>query len=159
MLDQKLFSLVDDEVPQIKADAVLAETTRNRYQDLSTSYNAMKALYSNTNRPADKHATQVQALRAKYLRLVESLQKDLKIDVPPPLLALLKMRASDGQSQTLVTQVVPSRVQSRLRARAGLSQRGAAGSRSSGAPSPAQSLRDKMQNRRDNRNNKGRGNN
>ncbi len=158
-LEQKLFSLVDDELPNIKTDTALAEVTRNRYRDLSTSYNAMKALYSNPNRSPDKYATQIQALRTNYLRLVESLQKDLKIDVPPNLLALLKARANDGQSQTLVTQIVPSRVQSRLRSRNALTQRGAAGSsRSGGAQSPAQSAREKMQNKRDARNNR-RGNN
>ncbi len=159
LLEQKLFSLVDDEIPNIKTDLALAELTRNRYQELSTSYNSMKDLYSGTNRPADKYATQVQALRMKYLRLVESLQKDLKIEVPAALLSLLKARATDGQSQTLVTQIVPARVQSRLRGRPSLSQRGAAGSsRPPAAPSAAQSAKDRMQNLRDRRN-KARGNN
>jgi hypothetical protein len=35
-LDEKLFSLVDGEMPQIKADAALAPMTRTRYQDLSS---------------------------------------------------------------------------------------------------------------------------
>jgi S1-C subfamily serine protease len=157
-LDEKLFSLVGDEMPGIKADAALAEPTRNRYQDLFTNYIAMKGLYSNTNRPADKYASQVQALRAKHLRVIESLQKDLKMEVRPDLLALLKARASDGQSQALAAQIVPPRIQSRLRSRSAISQRGAAGSRTAGAQSPAQSAKDKMQNRRDARNNR-RGNN
>ena len=156
MLDQKLFSLVDDEIPEIKADTALADATRARYQDLSASFNSMKELYANTNRPADKYAAAVQTLRGKYLRLIEALQKDLKMEVPANLIALLKARASDGQAQTMVTQVVPQRVQSRLRSRSSLSQRGAAttGSR----PSAAQKLQEKMQNRRDSRNNR-RGNN
>ena len=114
MLDDKLFPFVDDEVPQIKADTALAQLTRGRYQDLSASYKAMKDLYPNTNRPADQYASQVQSLRTKYLRLVESLQKDLKIDVPPNLLAILKATWSDGQSTTLVAQIVPAPVQTRL---------------------------------------------
>jgi S1-C subfamily serine protease len=158
-LDQKLFTLVDDEIPEIKADALMAELTRNRYQDLSTSYKAMKDLYNSTNRPPDKYATQVQALRAKYLRLVESLQKDLKIEVPPNLIALLKARASDDQSQTLASQIVPARVQSRLRSRGALPPRGAIGARPSAAPSPGQSARDRMQQNLRDRRNKARGNN
>ena len=158
MLDQKLFSLVDDEIPDIKADNGLSQAMRAKYTDLSASFNSMKDLYANTNRPADKYVAAVQALRGKYLRLVESLQKDLSMEVPANLIALLKARASDGQAQTMVTQVVPQRVQSRLRSRSSLSQRGAAGSRSSGAQSAAQALREKMQNRRDSRNNR-RGNN
>ncbi len=112
-LDEKLFSLVDDEIPEIKADAALAQATRSRYQDLSASYNAMNDLYPNTQQPADRYASQVHNLRAKYVRLVDALQKDLKIDVPPMILTLLKASASDGQSQTIVTQIVPAPVQSR----------------------------------------------
>ena len=118
----------------------------------------MKDLYANTNRPADKYASQVQTLRTKYLRLVESLQKDLKMEVPPNLLALLKARASDGQSQTMAREIVPPRIPSRLRSRSAISQSRAAGSRSAGAQSPAQSAKEKIQNRRDARNNR-RGNN
>jgi S1-C subfamily serine protease len=130
MLDQKLFSLVDDEIPDIKADNALAQATRAKYQDLSASFNSMKDLYGNTNRPVDKYVAAVQTLRGKYLRLVESLEKDLKMEVPANLIALLKARATDGQAQTMVTQIVPQRVQSRLRSRSSLSQRRAAGSRS-----------------------------
>ena len=131
--------------------------TRNRYQELSDSYNAMKDLYANTNRPADKYASQVQSPRTKYLHLVESLQKDLKIEVPPNLLALLEARASDGQSTTVVAEIVPARVQTRLsHARGRLSQRGTTTSRSPAASSRAKA---RMQNLRDRRNNRGRGNN
>ena len=159
-LDQKLFTLVDNEIPEIKADALIAELTRNRYQDLSTSYKAMKDLYNSTNRPPDKYATQVQALRAKYLRLVESLQKDLKIEVPPNLIALLKARASDGQSQTLAAQIVPARVQSRLpQPRCDSPREARSGSRPSAAPSPAQSARERMQQNLHDRRNRARGNN
>ncbi len=157
MLDQKLFSLVDDEIPDVKADTALAEATRARFQDLSASFNSMKGLYANTNRPADKYAAAVQALRGKYLRLVEALQKDMKMEVPANLVALLKARASDGQAQTMVTQVVPQRVQSRLRSRPSLSQRGA-GAAAGSRPSAAQKARERMQDRRDSRNNR-RGNN
>ena len=129
---------------------------RGRYQDLSASYNAMKDLYPNTRQPADRYASQVHNLRTKYLRLVESLQKDLKLDVPPQILALLKASASDGQSQTIVAQVVPARVQSHvLRSRGRLSQRRAAGTR----PTPAQSARERMQNLRDRARGRTRGNN
>jgi len=149
-LDEKLFSLVDGEMPQIKADSALAPKTRTRYQDLSAGYKAMKDLYANTNRPADQYASQVQSLRTKYVGLVESLQKDLKIDVPPQLLAMLKARVVDDQSTALVNQIVPGHVQSRiLRGRGGLSQRGAIGPRTPAASSPAQSARDRMQDLRD----------
>jgi hypothetical protein len=123
-------------------------------------YKAMKNLYTNTNRPADKYATQVQNLRTKYLHLIESLQKDLKIEVPPKLLAILKARASDGQAPTLVGEIVPAPVQSRpLRGRDRLSQRGATGPRSPTASTPAQSAKDRMQNLRDRARSRIRGNN
>ena len=160
MLDEKLFSLVDDEAPEIQADSALAKATRSRYQDLSAGYHAMKSLYANTNQPADRYATQVQNLRTKYLHLIEALQKDLKIAVPANLLALLKARASDGQLTTMVSEIVPSRVQSRLsRSRGRLSQRDANSTRSPSASKGRQSAKDRMQNLRDRRNNRGRGNN
>jgi hypothetical protein len=43
--------------------------TRNRYQDLASTYQAKKELYASTSRPADQYTTQVQAMRAKHLRL------------------------------------------------------------------------------------------
>ena len=127
-LDQKLFSLIDDEIPHIKADSWLNTGRCARYQDLSASYKSMKNLYGSTNRPADKYTAQVQSIRAKYVNLVESLQKDLKIAVPEKLLAILKARASDGQSATIVAQIVPAPVQSRiLRGRSRLSERAGIG--------------------------------
>ena len=158
MLDDKLISFVDDEIPQIKADDALAQTTRSHYQELSDSYNAMKDLYTNTNRPADQYASQVQGLRSKFVKLIESLQKDLSLEVPPKLLVLLKARATDGQPTAMVAQIVPARVQSRLsRGRSRLAERRANGSRPSAAPSAAQNAKDRMQNLRDRRNNRTRG--
>ena len=60
MLDDKLFTLVEGEVTQIKSDTALSPGMRGRYQDLWASYKAMKDLYTNTNRPADQYTSQVQ---------------------------------------------------------------------------------------------------
>jgi S1-C subfamily serine protease len=146
-LDQKLFSLVDNEIPEIEADSALPEMTRNRYSDLSDSYHDMKELYADTNRPADQYASQVQDLRTKHLSQVEALQNDLKIAVPPQLLAILKARPTDGQSMAMVDVIVPAPLQSRL-LRGRLSERGA-GLRLPSGSSPAQSARDRMQTLRD----------
>ncbi len=159
-LDEKLFSLIDGEMPGIRADAALSPATRGRYQELAAGYKAMKDLYDNTNQPADKYTAQVQDLRTIYVRQLESLQKELKIDIPPQIMAILKARVTDGQSQTLVAQIVPAPMQSRiLRNRGRLSQRGANNSRTPAASSPAQSARDRMQNLRDRARGRTRGNN
>ena len=125
-LNDKLFTLVEGEVTQMKSDAALNPGMRGRYQDLWASYKSMKTLYTNTNRPAAQYTSQVRDLRAKYIRLVESLQKDVKIEVPPQLLTLLKTTLADGpQSQTVVAQIVPAPMQSRiLRGRSRVIQRG-----------------------------------
>ena len=113
-LNDKLFTLVEGEVTQMKADAALSPGMRGRYQDLWASYKSMKTLYTNTNRPAAQYTSQVRDLRAKYIRLVESLQKDVKLEVPAQLLTLLKTTLVDGQqSQTVVAQVVQAPMQSR----------------------------------------------
>ena len=157
-LNDKLFTLVEGEVAQMKADAALSPGMRGRYQDLWASYKSMKTLYTNTNRPAAQYTSQVRDLRAKYIRLVESLQKDVKIEVPPQLLTLLKTTLADGQqSQTVVAQIVPAPMQSRiLRGRGRVIQRRAPGQRPGAAPSPAQAARDRMQDMRDRMRNRGR---
>jgi hypothetical protein len=124
---------------------------RGRYQDLWAGYKAMKTLYTNTNRPAAQYTAQVRDLRTKYLRLVESLQKDLKMEVPQPILGLLKTTLVDGQqSQAVIAQAMPAPLQSRiLRGRSRVIQRGPIGPRANAAPSPAQSARQRMQDLRD----------
>ncbi len=103
----------------------------------------MKDLYENTNRPVNQYASKVQSLKSNCVRLIEALQKDLKIAVPPNVLTILKTRVSDTQSPMIASQIVPRQVQSRLRP----SQHGATGSRSSPGPSPAQSARDRARSR------------
>jgi S1-C subfamily serine protease len=146
-LDDKVCSSVIDEIPNIKTDAALAPMTRTRYEDLATTYEAMKALYASTNRPADQYAAQVQAARAKHLHLVESLQKDLKTEVPAQILAIMKTRVPDGQSAAVVSQIVPGTVQSRI-LQGRLSQRGPIGSRKASTPGRAPTLRERVQDRR-----------
>jgi hypothetical protein len=156
MLDEKVFSSVVEEVPNLKTDAALAPMTRTRYQDLAATYQAMKELYASTSRPADQYTTQVQAMRAKHLRLVESLQKDLKAEVPAQILAIMKSRVPEGESAAVVVQIVPGPVQSRI-LRGRISQRGSIGSRKADPPGRGTpSLKDRVQDRR---NRIGRGNN
>ena len=86
-LDEKLFSLVDAELPGLQSDPALDQTAQRGYQDLAANYQAMKKLYVNPNRLVDQYSSQIQNLKAQHLRLIQSLQTDLNVDVPPQLLA------------------------------------------------------------------------
>jgi hypothetical protein len=66
-LDEKLFSLVDGEMPHIKADAALAPMTRTRYQDLSAGYAVGRALRG-INRQGDGPASARPPRRASRRR-------------------------------------------------------------------------------------------
>jgi len=150
-LDQKLFSLVDGEIPRLRTDHALSSGTQSRYQDLAANYKSMKNLYANPRRPADQYALQVQQLRARHLQLVQSLKNDLKIEVPPRLVAILQQRTAgvEAQQPTFVAEILPSQVQSRL-LRGRLIQRGPTGPRLPGmTTNPAQTARERMQNLRD----------
>jgi serine protease Do len=157
-LDEKLFTVVDSEIELMRSDTVLNPGARGRYQELWASYKSMKNLYSNTKGTAAQYTSQVRDLRAKYIRLVEALQKDIQMPVPEQILALLKTTLLDGQqSQAVVAQAMPGSMQSRiLRNRSRVIQRGAPGQRPGAAPSPAQSARDRMQDLRDRMRNRGR---
>jgi hypothetical protein len=160
VLDDKLSPALEQELPGLQSDNNLPAGPRGRFQELMASYKAMRDLYPNTNQPADRYMSQVQNLRTKYVRLLESLQKDLNIAIPAELMAILKARVTAGQSQAMVAQLVQAPMQSRiLRNRGRLSQRNAPGSRNQPASSPAQSARDRMQNLRDRARSRTRGNN
>ena len=96
MLDHKLFSLIEGEISQLQDDPALSELTQRRYQELLSNYKAMKDLYAIASRGAGLVASQVQTLKAKHLRLVETLRNDLKINVPPRLLAALQPHSLGG---------------------------------------------------------------
>jgi len=142
LLDEKAFSPVMEEMANIKTDAALAPLIRTRYQELATTYQTMKDLYSATNKPADKYTSAVQSVRAKHLHLVGMLQKDLKVDVPAPIMAMMKTKVPDAQPALVITQIVPGSVQSRV-IRGRQTPRGAIGSRKTDTPT----ARDRMQER------------
>jgi S1-C subfamily serine protease len=146
-LDEKAFSPVMEEMANIKTDAALAPLIRTRYQELATAYQTMKDLYSATNKPADKYTSAVQSVRAKHLHLVDMLQKDLKVEVPAPILAMMKTKVPDAQPAVVITQIVPGSVQSRV-LRGRQAPRGAIGSRKADASSRAPTARDRAQDRR-----------
>jgi serine protease Do len=174
-LDQKLFSQVDNQISGLQADRTLSKGTQSRYQDLSANYRAMKSLYANPRGSGDQYALQAQRLRSKHLQLVQSLRNDLKMDVPPKLLAVLQQRTGGGgtaapaivsgrptgqggpasagggvgqQPPMLVFEIVPPQTQSRL-LRGHIVQRGPIGPRTPGALNSAQQARERMQNLRD----------
>jgi len=154
-LDQKLFSLVEGQIPQLRADPALSKGTQSRYEELAANYKAMKNLYVNPRRPVDQYALQVQRLRTRHYQLVQSLKNDLNVDVPAKLLTVLQQRTTGGQPPTLVAEIVPSHVQSRL-LRGRIIQRGpigvgppGVGLRPPGVTNSAQAARDRMQNLRD----------
>ena len=145
-LDTKLFSLVDAQMPPLQSDASLTQPVRNQFQELTSSYKSMKDLYAVSNDAADPYTTKVRNLKSQHLRLVQSLENELKIPVPPKLLALFQAQPTD--QPTLLADLVPPRYQSRfLRGRAGLSARmpmGPIGPRPSGALERSQQARDRM---------------
>jgi S1-C subfamily serine protease len=143
-LDQKLFSLVDGEMPKLRTDQALSKGAQSQYQELSANYKSMKNLYAHVVGPADQYAMQAQNLRAKHLQLVQSLKNDLKFDVPAKLMTVLQQRTTVSQPPTLVMEIVPSHVQSRL-FRGRIVQRGPIGPRLPGAMNPAQAARERMQ--------------
>jgi S1-C subfamily serine protease len=124
-LDEKHFSLVNGELPGLQSDPALNQTAQRGYQDLAANYQAMKKLYVNPNRLVDQYFSQIQNLKAQHLRLIEILQKDLNLEVPPRLLAALPPRAMAGQPPTVVAEFVPFQLQPRfLGPRPGMGPRG-----------------------------------
>jgi len=149
-LDEKVFSLVDNELPRLKNDPALAQTSQRGYQDLSANYKAMKNLYANPNRLADQYAAQIQNLKAQHLRLVQSLRKDLRIEVPPQLLAVLERGSPVGQPPGMVAEFVPFQIRPRmLHGRLGPGLDGPIGPRMPGIPDPMQQARERMKAARD----------
>ena len=57
----------------------------------------MKKLYLNPNRLVDQYFSQIQNLKAQHLRLIQSLQRDLNIEVRSKLLAALQPHTTAGQ--------------------------------------------------------------
>ncbi len=114
-LDQKLFSLVDAELPFIRKDPALGEVTRQRFQDIAGNYKSMKDLYLNPGRAAHDFAFQIQSLKEQHLRLIESLANDLKVEVPQELLAIFKRGPIAGSGPTMVAELVPAPLQPRFR--------------------------------------------
>jgi hypothetical protein len=101
--------------------------------------------YAHPTLPANQYAARIQSLKAKHLRLVKGLRDNLKIEVPPNLLAVLESRPNAGQPPVMVAELVQSPLHSRmLRNRAGLNPRGPSPP-SSRAASPAQAARQRMQ--------------
>ena len=74
----------------------------------------MKKLYLNPNRFVDQYFSQIQNLKAQHLRLIESLQRDLNIDVPAKLLAALQPQTMAGQPPDMVAEFVPYQMQPRF---------------------------------------------
>ena len=96
-LDEKLFSLVEGELPGLRTDPALSPASQNGYQELAANYQAMKRLYVNPNRLADQYFSQIQNVKAQHLRLIQSFQKDLHVEVPSQYLAVLEPRSMTGQ--------------------------------------------------------------
>jgi len=149
-LDQKLFSLVDAEIPFLRKDPALTEVTRQRFQDTAANYKSMKDLYINPGRAAHDFAFQVQRLKEQHVRLVEALENDLKIPVPPELLAILKKPPAAGAPPTMIAEMVPAPLQPRFR-RIGPPNMGPRGPLGPGppgmGPNPAQEAQRRAQQR------------
>ena len=113
-LDQKLFSLVEGELPGLRTDPALSPASQNGYQELAANYQAMKRLYVNPNRLADQYFSQIQNVKAQHLRLIQSFQKDLHVEVPSQYLAVLEPRSMTGQPTMMVADFVPPQLQPRI---------------------------------------------
>jgi hypothetical protein len=79
-----------------------------------TNHQAMRKLYVNPNRLVDQYSAQIQNLKGQHLRLIQSLQADLNVEVPPQLLAALQPRSMVGQPPTMVAEFVPFQLQPRF---------------------------------------------
>lgn len=151
-LDQKLFSLVEAELPALRSDPALSQTSQQGYQDLAANYQAMKKLYINPNRLVDQYFSQIQDVKAQHLRLIKGFQKDLHIEVPGQYLAVLEPRSMTGQPPTMVADFVPPQLQPRffgIRPPIMMGPRGPMGPRA-GIQDPLQAAREQrrqMQNR------------
>jgi S1-C subfamily serine protease len=147
-LDQKLFSLIEGEVSQLQRDPALSEMAQRGYRELLANYKAMKDLYASGG--AAQNPSRVQTLKATHLRLVEFLRNDLKIEVPPKLLAALQQHSTNAQPPGLVAEIMPPFFQPPfLHARPGLTQRGPNGPRLPGMIDPSQMAREQMQRMRE----------
>jgi S1-C subfamily serine protease len=148
-LDQKLFSLVDAEIPFLRKDPALAEITRQRFQDTDANYKSMKDLYTNPGRAAHDFGFQVQRLKDQHLRLIESLENDLKLPVPPELLAILRQPTDTGSPPNMLAEMVPAPLQPRFRMRPpNLGPRGLLGTPPGMHSNPAQDMRKRMEDMR-----------
>jgi len=74
----------------------------------------LKKLYANPNRLADQYASGIQRLKTLHLNLIESIRDDLKIKVPPQLLAAFHQRSVAGKPVTVVTKLIPFQMQPRI---------------------------------------------
>jgi S1-C subfamily serine protease len=113
-LDEKLVSQVASELPGLRSDSTLSQTAQQGYQQLSDNYERMKQLYTNPNRLADQYFTQIQSVKAEHLRLIQSFQRELNIEVAPKLLALLQPRTMTVEPPTMVADFVPPQFQPRF---------------------------------------------
>jgi S1-C subfamily serine protease len=113
-LDQKLFSLVEGELPGLRTDAALSQASQNGFQELAANYQAMKRLYINPNRLTDQYFSQIQNVKAQHLRLIQAFQKNLQIEVPSQFLAVLAPRSTGGEPTTMVADLVPPQLQPRF---------------------------------------------
>jgi serine protease Do len=112
MLDEKLVSLVEVQLPSLATDPGLGATSQRGFQDLSANYQSLKKLYNNPNRLVQQYFAQIQNLKSQHLQLVESMSKDLRIDVPPQLLAALQPRTLQSQAPpNMVAEFVPFQMQ------------------------------------------------
>ena len=113
-LDEKLFSLVDGELPTLRSDPTLSPTAQRGYQELADNFQTMKKLYVNPNRFVDQYFSQIQNAKAQHLRLIQSFQKELNVEVSNQLLTVLQPRTAVGQSPTMVADFVPPQLQPRF---------------------------------------------
>ena len=112
-LDQKIFSLIEGEVDADPQRHLALGRGSGPLSGPDRRLQVDEDLYANTNRTAADYTSQVRNLRASFLRQLQTLQKDVNIDVPEQIMTTLKMTVTDGQPQTALVQIVPSPMQSR----------------------------------------------
>ena len=145
LLEQKQFSLVDNQLPHIRTDQSLGEAVRRGYEELSANYKAMRDLYAHPSQPGDQYASRAQNLKSQHLRLVRAVGSGLGVEVPPKLLAALESGPAVGQPQIFYAEVVPAPMQPRMRGFPGQLPRGPMGPRGPGGFDPAADARARMQ--------------
>jgi len=112
-LESKLYSQLGTQMPALQNDQSIKLPTRRLFHELASSYRDLKGLYAVSSGPVDQYLSRVGSQKAQHLNLVLALERELKMPVPPKVLAQLRAQPSESQP-TLIAEFVPPAYRSRF---------------------------------------------